>query len=217
MPPRPGRSLGGVAPRCRWALLLEPDRVSDRGRPRSGNSGLAAGRHRCCVRSGPPTRKATGGSRKATGGSTACKSYRAPLQDIVVTARSHQRGDVQLPRHRALVMAPVAGGSRRPGGLLGPFRTWATCEPRTTTGSVWKFVWVDHRSDRSSARNHWHSGRCLEAYRSAIPLHVWSVLHAEREVNTQIRVLLGEILHTFIFRLGARTRAHVNRPAKEVT
>src|SRR5215510_13190802 len=105
-----------------------------------------------------------------------------------------------------------------PGCLLCPFKPRPACHRLTMTiGSVRKFVRVDHRRDRSSASNDWHSGRCFKAYRSAIPLHVWSILHAEREVDAQMRVLLGEILHTLILSLGTRSRAHVDRPAKEVT
>lgn len=82
--------------------------------------------------------------------------------------------------------------------------------------SVRQLVWVEHCRDRSSARSDRHFWTSLKAYRSAVPFHVRSVLHAEREMYAQVRILLREILHAFIFSLCTRARAHIDRPSIEV-
>src|SRR5262245_20665476 len=80
--------------------------------------------------------------------------------------------------------------------------------------SIRKLIGVHHGCDRSRARDDGRFQIALEGDRSSVPLHVRSILHAERKMYAQLRVLFGEILHAFICRLGASTRAHVDRPSE---
>src|SRR5262245_526111 len=94
--------------------------------------------------------------------------------------------------------------------------SWAARRPSDRRASVCKLIGIDHGCHWSGAGNDREFRSCIEGYRSAIPLHVWPVLHAEREVNAQMRVLFCEVLHALVLGLGPSPSTHVDRPSKEV-
>src|SRR5262245_9285207 len=163
----------------------------------------------------------------------------APTDQFGFGSRPTRRlGCPQFPRSRCepvtlWLRCPRAFGARVAiaslGAVVGRGRfvagSTALAQPATATFalpihpcaiSIWKLIWIHHRCDRPRARHDRHFRTCFEGDRSSIPLHVRSVLHAEREMDPQLRVLFGEILDALILGLGTCTCAHVHCPSEEV-